>query len=84
MVDFHCHPPATSLRADRHWKYANITIYSGAINTKLASAIFLARTVHLLSSGAGIFGWTEIQIQAIVVVKHDQTMLHNVRHCVSS
>jgi len=75
--------PETSVRADRHWKNANTTMYSGVINTKLASANFLPLTVHLLSLGAGMFGWIDTQTQAVVVVKHVHTMLHVVRHRVS-
>ena len=40
-------------------------------------ATLLPNTTHLLSFGAGIFGWTAIQVQANRVDKQLQVMFHN-------
>ena len=58
-------------------------MYSGAMNTKLASASFLPKTFLLLSLASGTLGCTDTQMQAMVVEKHVQTMFHVVRHRVS-
>jgi len=49
---------------------------SGATRKNPIIANRLRNTAHWLSFGAGIFGWTAIQVQANMVDKQLQTMFH--------